>query len=164
MSVWADEVKTCEYCHEAVSIYESLTEYGKHWHERCYIHKANKEIDGYKKKWINGKLTKGDKADLVDKFNLVQKLTSETTTFHGFVPVREVERHTPLRKERRILTLPGNVPVLGSDGKPIFVEELIPSVSCRYLWMRPKVTKQKNHIRRRLVNSAEEILQIEGGN
>lgn len=154
--------KLCEYCHAEVSIFEGLTEYGKWWHERCYIHRTQKEIEGYKKKWINNKLTEGDKADLVDKYNLVQTLKSEHTEFKGFEPIADKECGARFTTEKTILSLPGGIPVLDSDGKPIIIETKTKSVSCRYIWMRPRVVRTKQTVKPKLIKSAEEILRLEG--
>lgn len=158
-----DEVDICEYCHKEVSMHEWYTEYGKHWHPRCYTYKLGKDVDAYKKKWINEKLSEGDKADLVEKYNLYQELKSESTVFEGLVPVGERQRHTPLKTEKRMLYLPGGIPVMDSTGKPIFVEEMTSSVDVRYLLFRPRVRRIKNPLRPKLIKSAEEILQIEEG-
>lgn len=144
---WADEMKKCDYCGGEVSIYEGLTEYGRWLHERCYIHRTQKEIDGYKKKWFNKTLSEGDKVDLVDKFNLVQKLMVEKTEFRGFVPIGEFTRETPTVTERTVLALGGGEVVVDRSGFPVFVEVKKPGASFTTLKMRPSVAKVKNLIK-----------------
>lgn len=153
--------KKCDYCHETVSVFESITEFGKHYHERCYIHKTNKELDGYKKKYFNGTMTDGDKIDFIDKHNLVQKLKAERTEFKGFEPIKETERRTAIRTERSVLYLPGGTPVVDQDGNPIIIEEKVPSVSCRYIWFRPRVVRKKVPVKRRLL-TVHDLPQLMG--
>jgi hypothetical protein len=159
--------KTCDYCHEPVSVFESLTEFGKHWHERCYIHKINKEIETYKKKFINKTLTAGDRADLVDKYNLVQNLKSEHTEFKGFGLFEErtvVRKCLTAEPDRQILYQDehGMQPILDGSGKQILVEDNSPSISIRNAIVRPVVIRTKQTAKPRLIKSADEILQIEG--
>ncbi len=144
---WADEVKKCDYCGGSVSVYEGLTEYGKWYHEQCYIHRTQKEIDGYKKKWINKSMTEGDKVDLVDKFNLVQKLKVEKTEFRGFVPIGEFKSETPAITERLALSLKSGEVLVDKSGFPVIVEVKSPSVSMKLLKTRPSVAKTKNLIK-----------------
>lgn len=144
---WADETKKCDYCGEPVSIFESLTEYGKHYHEQCYIHRTQKEIDGYKKKWFNKTMTEGDKIDLVDKYNLVQKLKIEKTEFRGFVPIGEHKRETPAVTEKVVLAIGGGEVVVDKNGFPVFIEVKEPGVSFTTLKMRPSVAKVKSLIK-----------------
>lgn len=138
--------KTCEYCHQSVCVFESLTEYGKHYHDRCYIHNTQKELEGYKKKFINKSLSAGDKDDIVDKFNLVQKLKAEHTEFKGWMPIGEFKCETKAIPERTVLAV-GTEVIVDKDGFPVFIESKIPSVSFTTLKMRPNVTRIKNHIR-----------------
>lgn len=138
--------KKCELCHAKVSVFEGLTEYGKWFHERCYIHNTQKEIDGYKKKWVNGSLSNGDKMDLVDKYNLVQKLMAEQTQFNGFVPIGEFKRDTPSIPERRML-VSGTQTLVDNNGFPIFVESNEPTVSFTTLRIRPSVTRTKRNVK-----------------
>jgi len=144
---WADEKKICEICHVSLSIYESLTEYGKHYHESCYIHKTQKEISGYKKKFLNNTLTLGDKDDLIDKYNLVQKLMLETTEFKGFIPISEIKTDTPLLTEKTMLYLGNGQVAVDENGFPVFIETKSPSVSFRTLKMRPFVSRIKKDIK-----------------
>jgi len=138
--------KVCEYCHAPVSVFESLTEYGKHFHDYCYIHNTQKELEGYKKKWINKSLTDGDKADLVDKFNLVQKLKSERTEFRGFVPIGEFKSETRTIPEKTMLVV-GTQVVVDQNGFPVFIESKDPTVSFTTLKLRPSVARIKSRIK-----------------
>lgn len=138
--------KQCEYCHSNVSIFEGLTEYGKWFHEQCYIHHTQKDLEGYKKKWINKNLSDGDKADLVDKFNLVQKLKAERTEFKGFVPVGEFKSETKAIPERTVLAV-GTQVVVDTKGFPIFIESKDPTVSFTTLKMRPNVARIKSRVK-----------------
>lgn len=67
----------CDWCHQEVNIFEGITGFGKWYHEGCKIHHLQFEIEKYKKKDLIGELAEGDKADLADKQNLIQKLMSE---------------------------------------------------------------------------------------
>ncbi len=136
-----DDMKSCDYCHDEVSIFESITEFGKHYHENCYIHKTQKEIEQYKKKFINNTLTDGDKDDLVDKFNLVQKLKTERTNFKGFSVVGDFQKNTPVMTEKTMLYLGDGVVVKDNDGKPIMMGVPSPTVSFTSFKLRPNVTK-----------------------
>jgi len=160
--IYADISKQCEYCHEEVSIFDALSEFGKHYHQRCYIHKTNKEIEGYRKKWIDGKLTDGDKVDLVEKYNLSQKLQVEIHVFQGMTPIVEKERCISI-KEKRMLALPGGIPFVDSEGKPVFIEETTPVLSVRYVLTRPKTKTIKKKDAPKYISSHEEILQLLGG-
>lgn len=155
--------KKCDYCHEEVSVFESLTEYGKHYHERCYIHKENKELEGYRKKWINGKLTEGDKAEIVDKYNLLQNLKKETTVFKGFAPIQEIQKSTLLKKEKRVLSLPDGTTVIDKEGNPVFIEVEEPAVSMSTKRLRPVVEKIKHPHKPKKHLFAEQILQLSAG-
>ena len=146
-----DEVKKCDYCHDVVSIYESLTEYGRHYHESCYIQRTQKEIDAYKKKFLNNSLTDGDKFDLVDKFNLVQKLIIERTEFKGFTPVGEFKKDTPLQTEKSMLYLGNGWVAVDEKGFPVFIESKTPSVSFSSLKMRPLVTRTKTGLKTKVL-------------
>jgi hypothetical protein len=154
--------KKCTYCHEPVSIFESVTEFGMHYHESCIIHKLQSEIDAYKKKWINGKMTAGDKADIVDKYDLVQTLMSERTEFKGWEQIGEhkVERRFTHEPDRMLLYADewGTQPIL-EDGKLIMIEDNAPSISISNAIMRPNVVKTALPVTRKLL-SAEQILQI----
>jgi hypothetical protein len=158
--------RICDYCHAPVSVFESVTEYGKHWHDRCYIHKTNKEIEDYKKKWINGKMTKGDKADLVDKFALIQNLKTESREFRGFIPIDETESasHELLVEDKVMLVdadyCSNGIQNCGDDGKPVFVSAKTPAISIRTPKLRPDVAITKHPVRQKILKSAEEILQI----
>lgn len=157
--------KICDYCRQPVSVFESLTEFGRHWHDRCYIYKTNKEVDAYKKKFINGTLSKGDKADLVDKYNLVQTLKADTVEFKGWVQVNEkIVNRRELTDEPDKMMLyqdkDGLKPVLDEWGKPIFVEDNTPSITLRNAVMRPNVIRRAS--KSKMIKSADEILQIEG--
>lgn len=161
--------RVCDYCHMPVSVFESVTEYGKHWHDRCYIHKTNKEIDDYKKKWINKKLTAGDKADLVDKFDLVQNLMTETREFRGFVPIAESETtsHFDLLTEDKTMLVDtdycsNGIQNYGEEGKPVFASSETPAIVIRTPKLRPDVVVTKHQVRQKTLKSAEEILQIWG--
>lgn len=158
---WADEIKICDYCHVSVSIYESLTEYGKHYHESCYIHKTQKEIDGYKKKFLNKALTRGDKVDLIDKYNLVQKLMLERTEFKGFTPIAEFKKDTPLQTEKTMLYLGNGMVAVDENGFPVFIKTKSPSVSFRTLKMRPVVNRIKTDFKLKLLTVADVPLLME---
>lgn len=157
-----EEIKICEYCHISVSIYESLTEYGKHYHEHCYIHKTQKEIEGYKKKWINRTMTDGDKLDLVDKYNLVEKLKTERTIYKGNVPVFMKTNST---NEATIKTMlchnKAGVPVLDGDGKPVFIEEKVVCKEFAYVKARPAVERIKTGYKPKLLTVKDIPLLME---
>lgn len=157
--VWADQGKRCDYCGDTGSIWEMLTEFGKYYHERCYIHRMQKEIEGYKKKWINQTLTDGDKVDLVDKYNLVQKLKVEKTEFRGFMPIGEFKSETPAITERLALSPGSGEVMVDKNGFPVFVEVKSPSVSMRLLKMRPSVAKVKSLIKVRQL-TVQDIPQL----
>ncbi len=158
---WADEIKTCDYCHTSVSIYESLTEYGKHYHESCYIHRTQKEIESYKKKFLNKNLTQGDKIDLVDKFNLVQKLMIERTEFRGFTPICEFRKDTPLRTEKSVLYLGNGLVAVDKTGFPVIIETKSSTVSFRTLKLRPVVDRIKSDIKPKMLTVKDIPLLME---
>lgn len=94
----------CEYCHNPVSVFESITEYRKHYHQACYIQRAQKELEGYKKKWLDGKMSKGDKTIFLDKYELVKKLmTAPESKFRGWTPVAEKKRERITTEKRMVL-------------------------------------------------------------
>lgn len=160
-TIAADEVKSCDYCHESVSVYEGLTEYGKWFHEQCYIHRTQKEIEGYKKKWINKTMTDGDKVDLVDKFNLVQRLMVERTEFRGFVPISEYNRSTPVLVEKVALCIPNGEVLVDKNGFPILMETKTPSVTMKTLSMRPSVARVKTGFKPKLISVQDIPLLME---
>ncbi len=138
----SDEIKSCDYCHKPVSIYESLTEYGKHYHESCYIHRTTRELEKYRKKFLNGKLTRADKLDILDKFELLERLKSERTVFKGFVTVEERSSNT--RSTQKVMVYKdrdGLIPVLDEQGNPVFKE--VDNNKTQTAIIRPSVTRQK---------------------
>lgn len=130
--------KQCEYCHEPVSVFESLTEFGKHYHDSCYIQKTHRQLEGYKKKFIDGTLTKGDKAIFLDEFILSKKLIAESKTeFKGWTPIGEKKKeHTA--PEKRMLVDEQFRPITDTEGNPKF-EETKTGSSMTTLIMRPQV-------------------------
>lgn len=138
--------KVCEYCHKPVSVFEGLTEYGKHFHDYCYIHQIQKDLERYKKKWINKSLTDGDKVDLIDEYNLVQKLMTERTEFRGFVPIGEYKSESCAIPEKLMLVV-GTQVVKDQDGFPVFIESKDPTVSFTTLKLRPNVVRIKSRIK-----------------
>jgi hypothetical protein len=152
--------KKCDYCHEDVSVFESVTEYGKHYHESCMIHKLQSEINDYKKKFLNQKMTKGDKADLVDKYQLCQTLMSERTEFKGWKMIQETSRSTRKTIERVALSDSNGFLIVDPNGKPVLIEEEGPSVEITYAKMRPDIVRTKLPVSKNLLKTAEEILQI----
>jgi hypothetical protein len=86
-------------------------------------------------------MTVGDKADLIDKSNLVQKLMVERTQFKGFVPIEEVKRETPTLMERTAVCVSGSHMLVDDTGFPILIETKTSSVSMTTLKTRPDVLK-----------------------
>jgi hypothetical protein len=153
--------KKCDYCHEPVSVLESEMEFGKHYHDSCMIHKLQSEIENYKKKWINGKMTPGDKEDLVDKYQLSRTLMSEKTEFRGWKQVAEIHRATRKTTEKLLLSDSYGFPILDMAGKPIVVEEESPACEVTYARMRPNTVTTKVAISKNQLEN-EQILQICG--
>jgi hypothetical protein len=143
--VWAEETKKCAYCHEVMSIMEAITELGRWYHQDCYIHKTTKEIEDYKKRWIDGTLTKGNKVILLDLVNIRKNIIETRTEFKGFCLQGETElnknmlTNEPL-KRMAFKDTRGLEPLL-KDGKPIFEEDKSPSISIKLPKMRPVVEK-----------------------
>ena len=158
--------RQCDYCHTNVSIFEGLTEFGKWLHEQCYIHRTQKEIEGYKKKWINKKLSSGDKSDIIDKYNLVQKLMTERTEFKGLLLKAELnlKRHALTSEpEKRILYLDNNgcIPVFDENGFPVFIIDDSPTIEMRLAVMRPVVERHKTGFKPKLLTVADVPLLME---
>lgn len=163
--MWADDSVKCDYCHNQMSIIESITEYGKYYHQDCYIHKIGKEIEGYKKKWIDGKLSKGDKVELLDLWNLRENMIANKTEFKGFALVGEtVTKRNVLTKEplREALYEDryGMIPVLDEDGNMKFKEDNSPSIEIRNAIMRPQVRKSPKKERKLI--TMEELPKLLG--
>lgn len=116
-----DYANKCDYCHEEVSCFEHIMEFGKHYHEACMIHKLHKEIDSYKKKWIDRKLTDGDLIIIKDKWELSQKLIKTRTVFKGWKPIKELKRERG-KPEKLALSNPDGTLILDENNKPIFKE------------------------------------------
>lgn len=158
--------KTCDYCTKPVSVFEGVTEFGKWWHDSCYIHKTNKEIEAYKKKFLNKTLTAGDSADILDKYNLVQILRSEHVEFKGWGLFKDstvVRNSLTEEPDRQILYQDehGMQPILDESGKKIMVKDNSPSISIRNAIVRPVVVRTKQKKQPRQITSAHEILRIE---
>lgn len=152
--VYADETTKCAYCHEAMSIIEGITEYGKWYHQDCMIHKLSKEIEDYKKKWIDGKLSKGDKVELLDMFNLRQNMIADRTEFKGLQLVAETSfkrnmlTDEPLR-QMVYLDNQGIFPLL-KDGKMVCIEDNAPTIDMRVPKLRPVVEKKPIQARKQI--------------
>lgn len=108
--VWADSpslLKRCAYCHESMSAFEGiLGDFGKWYHDSCYIHFLWKDIWKYRKKFIDCKMTLGDAIDLSEKLNLYHKLRSEKIEFKGVKHVTETKTQTRVVKEKVVSCLP----------------------------------------------------------
>lgn len=130
--------KKCDYCKDFVSVFESITEFGKHYHHRCMVHKLNLELEGYKKKYLDGKMTSGDKAIFLDKFKLSRDLMNETTEFHGWEIIEE-RKSKKVNKEKTMLVDAQFQPIL-KDGKPQYIDAEY-SNEMTVAVMRPDVRK-----------------------
>lgn len=119
-------IKKCDYCRNEVSVFESLTEFGKHFHQDCMIQKLNKELEAYKKKFLDGKMSVGDKVIFLDKFEFVKKLVSEPREeFKGWKSIQNRQRQQ-IKGEKVIMVgddylRTGSIPK-GEDGKPQLVD------------------------------------------
>lgn len=134
--------KKCSFCSEYVSIFESLTEFGKHYHHNCMVHKLNIELETYKKKYLDGKMSSGDKTIFLDKFKLSRDLMVEKTEFKGWKMVEE-RKTKKFNKEKVMLVEPVTfLPILDKDGKPQYVEDAY-SNEMTVAILRPDVITQK---------------------
>lgn len=145
----------CSYCGFEVSEFDALFEYGKSYHQDCYIHMTNKELDKYRKKYHNDKLTVGDRMDIIDLDRLIKNIKNNKTEFVGFIPIGEHLAETPKETETSFL--------ITKDSQEIKIERDVSTSSVRFLRTRPVVNKIET-ITKKPNNriSAEEILKIEG--
>lgn len=152
--------KKCGWCNEVISVFESLTEFGKHYHHPCMIHKLNSEMETYKKKYLDGKMSAGDKTIFLDKFQLSQKLKNEEKpVFNGWKMIEERKTKSFPKKGKVMLVEPVTfAPILGQDGKPQYVDDNSTNEMSTAI-MRPDITYTKPPERKSL-SSGEARKQI----
>lgn len=151
-----DYDKKCEKCKDTVSVFESVTEFGKHYHQNCYVHKLQLELEAYKKKWLDGNMSRGDNAIFLDKFQLTNKLKiAPQIEFNGWQPIKEHKR-TQLSGEKRMIVDEQFRPIL-KDGKPQYEIDHTGS-SMTTLSLRPNVrVTNRRQLKKSLSASKEQI-------